>query len=220
MTASEAVTLLGWVARRFPKLTTLRLSGYHDANPSVTEALMQLPTGCWPAVTKVDRSWDLPSDAAAQLPRLCPNLRELWFFPATDVQLGECLRALAAARGLEALELQLGAALCSTGDAAAAAGALARLAGLRRLDVNFGALRADDSRLLWARLLPAALPSLTALTSLIVAAEGSAGLHPALGACPTSLLELTLGDRTRGWGAAALEAAEPMAGVTRLVLLG
>lgn len=106
--------------------------------------------------------------------------------------------------------------------AAEIAAALAALIGLRRLTFGIGNLPRYDSGVRTAarELLPLAPPALTRLTALAMTSTMCAG-QLALGGCPDSLLELTVGggkDSLHYNTLETLQAAQPMAGVTRLEL--
>ena len=167
----------------------------------------------------MDRLWGLPPRAAAQLPRLCPNLREVYADSGAPADAAADLRGLAAARGLEALCLScMPPFAADTKGGAEAAAALAALTGLRRLAMQLGG-ELQAARNATAELL-AALTSLTRLTSLTVAAGYDGRAPPPLRGCPDSLAELALGNSHAVWGAPALEGVPPLPGVTKLQLHG
>ena len=222
----ELAPLLARLARQFPRLATLALvpppsddSSDPRAIAEFEQALAALPAGCWPAVAAAGPSWGPPPRAAAQLPRLCPNPRDVCVGANAAADLAHDLRAVSAAPGLEAVALPFRPALCADAEGSPeAAAALAALTGLRRLSVRLGgAGRAGRGAA--AELLAAVAP-LSRLTALVVSSVDEGLAPPPLRGCPASLVELTLGDAHACWDARALEGALPVPGVTKLRLLG
>lgn len=213
-----AAAAVGHVARHFPWLTRLQLP-YPTLRPcpQFEAALAALPAGCWPAVTAVDQSWSLPPRATAQLPRLCPNLREAFVLSYAAADLAVDLRGLAAASGLEVLNLVFSPS-GARGDSAAAeaAGWLAMLRGLRRLTVHFGeGWPPHDAA---TELLLAPLPALTSLTALSLSLN-YASQPLKLRACPAGLLELRIVESHDAWDT-LVAAARPLPSITQLELIG
>lgn len=224
----ELAPLLARLARDFPRLPTLNLTAHLAFGPDkpgislkFEAALAALPDGCWPCVMAVDHLWNIPARAAAQLPRLCPNLRDMHVESKAAADIAACLRGLAAARGLEVLSLWFLPCGPSTNRKAGAeaAAALAALSGLRRLDVR---VRVDDSgaeRGFAAELL-ALLPALTSLVSLAISCGNDRDAPAPLRGCADSLVELALGNPDAYWTEGDLELAPAMPSVTELQLLG
>lgn len=70
--------MLAWIAHQFPQLTTpLQRRCNWEGSVLTEDSLAALPAGCWPAATVVGEGWRLAPRAAAQLPRVCPNLWEV-----------------------------------------------------------------------------------------------------------------------------------------------
>jgi hypothetical protein len=182
--------------RRFPGLRELRFEPDGDVfSPygHLLPALEALPLACLPAVERAagppDVMQHLNPLAVVQLARLCPGLRGVGFggmasfdksAPEDCGHIGPALEALAAGcRNLASLDLHIGISLnhvdgdpnhASAEAVASAAAGLRRLGGgLRELSVEFCSSESDSTA---ARtLLPAVLPSLTALSWLTVGGE-------------------------------------------------
>jgi hypothetical protein len=200
------------LAQRCPGLVKLTLQkGDHLQRPGLgilrclTPALGALPSACWPAIVSVGEQPDtwrpLEPLAVVQLARICPGLTRvgLGVTPSDSAHVGAALEALAAGcPRLATLGLRVGVvtddvdkgaclppALSAEAVSAAAAG-LRRLRGLRELSVKFCDSEATSAA---ARgLLPAVLPSLTALSHLDV--EGESGI--AIGAPWSGLKRLNV----------------------------
>lgn len=123
----------------------------------------------------------------------------------------------AAVSALEALSVRLSKSCLEPGSVPRAAAALGRLAGLRRLRVDWSVEGPPDAE----GLLAAALPSLPALSSLEVrCCPGPLTLPPQLALAPEALRELVLTHGLATWSHAALAAAPQLGGVTRLDICG
>ena len=209
--------------RPFPNATSLEFD-IHGQLSIVDRAQLaacfhKLPSGCWQAAVHTGGGAGLPLPAVRQLPRLCPQLQEVAVGDAggsaSAEQLEEALESLVAVEGtLETLRLTVPSRDC----AAAADRALPRLRGLRRLGLRW----AHDG----GRLLPEALPRLTALSLLAIECGPQLWL-PHLGPCPASLRVLRVaGSFPQRPGhmdsppplTRVLRDAPPLPGVTRLEL--
>jgi hypothetical protein len=182
------------LSRRFPGLRELRFEPADDYSPygHLLPALQALPPSCCPAVERAAGRpgfvQHLDPLAVVQLARLCPGLTHVAFGAVASVgpapedcgHIGPALEALAAGcRGLASLDLNIGVCIddltfvshaASAEAVASAAAGLRRLGGgLRELSVVFGSSEQDGTAA--STLLPAALPSLTALSWLNVCGE-------------------------------------------------
>lgn len=195
-----------------------------DASLDVGKPEMVCEAGC--------ATLRLSPRAAAQLVWVCPNVREVYLDSETAADVAADLRGLAAARGLQALELGFSIEKNEAQAAAEIAAALTALGGLRRLELYvampiFKVIGPRPEgweaglRSAMRQLLPQALLALTRLTSLALS-WGKWTCTLPLGACPDSLLELTLADGkdTYMYPLKILREVQPLAGVTRLELNG
>ena len=134
----------------FPLASTLRLTCVNDvaaaaADKALEDALASLPDGCWPAVTRIERTrgsaFALPPRAVAHLARLSPCLQaariSTWYSgePPSGTELCGAMEGLGAAHSiLEELVLDLSCS-CSGPGIGRAAVALGRLCALRKLEL-------------------------------------------------------------------------------------
>jgi hypothetical protein len=220
--------------RRFPGLRELRfepsLGNVLSPFPYLLPALEALPPACFPALERAggrEESRQHPGPlAAAQLARLCPGLTRVGI-SATIFEhggIGPALEALAdGCHRLASVDLQMGFSLDHVGctphhasaeAVAAAAAGLRRLGGgLRELSVVFGSSETEEGSTAASTLLPAVLPSLTALSSLTV--WGESGV--VVGAPCGSLEQLNL-SQAAAVGGMLRTVQGPIPGVTSLCI--
>ena len=224
--SGEAAGMLARI-QSFPLASTLRISNLDDqlliADKELADALALLPDGSWPAVTRIEPAGRptnaLPPLAAAHLARLCPRLQRVcfnaWyggFFYSGGDRFCSALESLGAAHStLEELVLDLSCRCLRPGSSQRVAAALARLRGLQKLDLRFDGKGSAEA----AFLLPAALPALSALSSLLVGCPSDPPL-PSLSRCPASLRHLAVRGDDGFWVLGTLRSAPQLAGVTRL----
>ena len=210
----------------FPLASTLRVACLDDedvraADKELAKCLASLPDGSWPAVKRIIPAQGsvlmAPSRTAAHLARLCPRLQRAsistWYRRALGGDaLCRALESLGAAHcTLEELSLALACSCLRPGSAQRAAAALARLRGLRKLDLIWIGDGAEEG----ASLLPAALSALSSLSSLEVLCPVASPL-PSLAQCPPSLRDVTVRSKQGSWVLGILRSAPQLAGVTRL----
>ena len=224
---------LGCISERFPTASkvdftpVLNATDYHTR---LAEGLAALPDNGWPAVEVVlIKDFCIPVPVAMHVVRLCPRLRHMRLRCNDDTDAGvgaaAVLDDLAAVAGtLEVLEINCPA----PGGEAHVGAALARLTGLRRLQIDWDLAWPPDAE----GLLAAALPALTSLSSLAVTSldhefeeddseEEDVDLLPHPGwQAPGSLRELGLTSYDSHWALGLLRSAPVLAGVTKLKLWG
>lgn len=226
----DAVDVLRRITQSFPLMGTLMLSSADtDAQPAaadkeLADALAVLPDGCWPVLTRIEPAdgsiFALPPHAASHLPRLSRCLRRACVssWSSNEAAIGEALcsalESLQAAEStLQELALYVACGCLREHSTGRAAAALARLRGLRKLEISWIGDGPDEV----ASLLPSALPALSALSSLAVVCLGASPL-PSLSGCPASLHELTVRSREASWAVRTLVSAPQLAGVAQLDL--
>lgn len=219
---------LGRIACIFPNATTIHLS-HGNHTEQLVAALAVLPDGAWPKaqalanhVYSVDDDADFPASVIVHAARLCPRLRELSVCcskAGEGAALAAGLEGMAAVAGtLEALHISLDSDEgFEPGKAPRAAAALARLGGLRRLQIYWSIYKPPYTE----DLLAMALSSLTALSSLRVdCCDDYMPSDQQLGVCPDALRELSLLARSHPWALQLLNVSQQLDKVTRLELSG
>lgn len=226
---ADLAAALACISERFPAAARVELyTPWQDsaADEQFRASLEALPGGCWPAPEEVcykpHTYRKLPLCAAAQVARLCPQLRRIAFEGGSctsGAQLAVAFESLAAVAGtLKALEFEVDLRHISgdPGIAARVVAALARLSSLQRLRFEWSSITGPFEA---AAVLAEALPALQALTSLSLQGRmTTAPPPPLLAAWPEALRELDLNCLSGSWPADIMAAVPQLRGVTKLAL--